>query len=88
MQNEESPPHRLTPKEIFSAINFANSVYESDLERFDKAKKILLTHLSLHDNITETVESIIIEYSLDYDTRMLFIGLAEIIKNYDQEKQS
>lgn len=54
-------------------------IKQEDSDRYQTARKILLTHLPLHENIVETVKSIITEYSLDYDTKLLFIGVAGLI---------
>lgn len=73
-------PPLLTEFDISEAVKYAENIQQTNPEKFEYAKKILLTHLPLHENITETVKSIITNYSLDYDTRMLFIGVAQILK--------
>lgn len=75
------PPPQLNKTDISEAIKYALNIQQYYPDKFEYAKKILLTHLPLHENITETVKSIITNYSLNYDTMMLFAGIAEIEKS-------
>lgn len=76
-------PPRLTDSDFKTGIEFARKIKQENPDRYEAARKILLTHLSLHENITEAVQSILSEYSLDYNTRMLFIGVAGIINRHE-----
>lgn len=62
-----------------NAVKFYNEYPDKDKCKMVKA--ILETHLPLHENIKETIESIIKEYRLSYDTRTLFIALVGIMKD-------
>lgn len=78
MKRYVTPP-RLTDSDFKSGAEFARKIKQENPDQYEKARQILLTHLPLHENITEAIQSIITEYSLDYNTRMLFIGVAESI---------
>lgn len=77
--NYETLPPPLILTDISKSIQYARHIRQTDPGKFEYARQILLTHLPLHENITEAIQSIITEYSLDYNTRMLFIGVAESI---------
>lgn len=81
MKRHITPPSKkITEFDISKAVEYALNIQQYYPDKFEYARQILLTHLPLHENINETVQSIIAEYSLDYDTRMLFIGVAQILK--------
>lgn len=71
-------PPILTSTDFYKAAEYANEIRQSDPEKYNTAEGVLLTHSKLHDNIKETVESIISEYTLDQQTRILFIGIAAL----------
>lgn len=47
-----------------------------DKDKCEQVRKVLLTHLPMHESVLDAVKSIIQEYSVSADVRMLFIGIA------------
>lgn len=47
-----------------------------DQSKCEQAREVLLTHLPMHENVLNAVKSIIKEYSISADVRMIFIGVA------------
>lgn len=74
MNHEEVSPPKIDQQTIIEAISFVNSY--PDQSKCEQAREVLLTHLPMHENVLDTVKSIIQEYSISADVRMIFIGIA------------
>ena len=74
MNHEEVSPPKIDQQTINEAISFVDSY--PDQGKCEQAREVLLTHLPMHENVLDTVKSIIQEYSISADVRMIFIGVA------------
>lgn len=74
MNHEEVRPPKIDQQTIIEAISFVDSY--PDQSKCEQAREVLLTHLPMHENVLDAVKSIIKEYSISADVRMIFIGVA------------
>lgn len=73
---KKSPPLlKIDRQTIIEAVNFVDNFPDQGM--CEKARKIMQTHLPMHDNdALEAVKSIIHEYTISSETRLIFIGIA------------
>lgn len=71
---KKSAPPKIDQQTIIEAISFVDKFPDKDMCR--QVEGILMTHLPMYDNALDAVSSIIREYTISADIRMIFIGIA------------